>query len=200
MPVSKKPKKKTRSHKSSRKHNSFKPRLFYIIWVLLGLILVGYWFQSHLASRYSFEAIPPAAVEIAETPTYSPSRLRIPKIELDKPVAEAEIKNGIWQINNQAISHLVTSANPGQSGNIVLYGHNTKQWLGKLKQVNLDDLITLMDASGRIHQYQIFNKVTVKPSQIELVMPTSEEILTIYTCTGFADSLRLVIQAKPASP
>jgi len=40
------------------------------------------------------------------------------------------------------------------------------------------------------------NKITaVYPNQVQIIAPTKNETLTLYTCTGFYDEKRLIVRA-----
>lgn len=45
----------------------------------------------------------------------------------------------------------------------------------------------------------LFDTKEVLPESVEVVAPTTDETLTLYTCTGFADQKRLIVTAKRAS-
>lgn len=128
-----------------------------------------------------------------------PTSIDIPAISVDLPVTEAAIKNGEWQVSNTGASHLQTSANPGEGGNVVIYGHNLLRIFGKLASLKLGDKIYITNQNGEKTTYIAEEKKIVFPDEVESVLPTDHEQLTIYTCTGFADSQRLVFIAKPLS-
>ena len=46
------------------------------------------------------------------------------------------------------------------------------------------------------YEYEIKEIKEVLPSQTETIAPTKEETLTLYTCSGFSDSKRLIVIAK----
>jgi LPXTG-site transpeptidase (sortase) family protein len=126
-----------------------------------------------------------------------PVFIEIPERDIHVSVTESFISKGVWQISDQGASHLAFSATADQNNNIVIYGHNKKQIFGPLLAAKPDDQITLTTKDGQKHQYVVTSIFKVNPNQIEVVKPTNSEILTIYTCTGFADSERFVVQAKP---
>ena len=45
------------------------------------------------------------------------------------------------------------------------------------------------------YQYEVGEITEVSPNKTEVVAPTENEILTLYTCSGFSDSKRLIIVA-----
>ena len=132
----------------------------------------------------------------AETQSSNPISISISSIGLTLPVEESAIVDGVWQISYQGASHLDKSADPGEGGNIVIYGHNKNLLFGPIRWLKEGDLIEITDESGTLYSYRVVKTVITTPDDIEYVLPKSEEILTLYTCTGFLDSKRLIVVAK----
>ena len=128
----------------------------------------------------------------------APVKIDIPKVNLHLPVSETTVTDGTWEISPDGASHWDNSANPGEAGNIVIYGHNKTNLFGPIRWLSLGDEIILTDAQGNEHNYRITETVTVPPTQTEYILPKDEEILTLYTCTGLFDSQRYLVIAKPA--
>lgn len=137
------------------------------------------------------------AVQEIKVQKPKPTSISIPSLSIDLPVTDAAIKNGEWQVSSTGASHLETSANPGEGGNIVIYGHNLLKIFGKLGNLKLGDKIYVTNENGEQTTYIAEEKKVVFPDEVESVLPTETEQLTVYTCTGFADSQRLVFIAKP---
>ena len=127
----------------------------------------------------------------------SPVRLIIPSLRVYLPIVESEIVGTHWQISPTDVNHLVSSSNPGENNNIVIYGHNKWEILGKLKDLEIGAQIDIKTVNGQIHTYQIFDKKEVNQYAVAYIKPTNTEMLTIFTCSGWFDSKRLIIQAKP---
>lgn len=125
-----------------------------------------------------------------------PKRLLIPKVNIDIPIISTKIHGQIWEIPKNSAGHLNISAYPGESGRIIIYGHNTNSVLGPIRWLKNDDVIVIQGADQSATSYQIISTAEVKPDQLEVLAPTVEETLTLYTCTGLFDSKRFVIQAK----
>ncbi|MDZ4229403.1 MAG: sortase, partial [Patescibacteria group bacterium] len=120
----------------------------------------------------------------------------IPQINLHLPITEATVTDGSWEISPDGASHWDNSANPGETGNIVIYGHNKTNLFGPIRWLSLGEEVTITDADGNEHRYRITETATVSPNQIEYIQPKNEETLTLYTCTGLFDSQRYVVIAK----
>lgn len=162
--------------------------------ILAGILLLsifGIWRIREL--RLSFKGNLPKSVS-SESQI---SRIKIDKVKLDLAVEPAIINNGVWPIAENNASHWVSSANPGEGGNIVIYGHNKTKVFGPIRWLNLGDKIELTDKQGQVYEYKVSETVTVKPEEIKYVGPTNTETLTLYTCTGWWDSQRYIVSAKP---
>lgn len=185
--------KKVKKHKKPSKILNFYLPFFIII---LGLILIlsSIAIKAHNATKLSFfKSIPTAQISLGET---QPTRILIPSLKIDLSLSETVIENGVWEIYVNGASHLTTSAKPGDKGNIIIYAHNTNDRFGKITQLKNGDIISLVSLDGKKHTYKVIKTVTVNPDQIELLLPTKSETLTLYTCTGFFDSKRFVVVAK----
>lgn len=125
------------------------------------------------------------------------SRVKIDKVGLDLAVEPAVISDGTWEVSATGASHWSNSANPGQGGNIVIYGHNKNNLFGPIRWLNLGDKIEITDKNENKYEYIIKQIVTTNPDQVEYVLPTEEETLTLYTCTGFFDKDRYLVISRP---
>ena len=159
-----------------------------------GLILIFGVYRVYSLKLLSFGR--PTAGIVSTGP--APVKIDIPKVNLHLPVSETTVTDGTWEISPDGASHWDNSANPGEAGNIVIYGHNKTNLFGPIRWLSLGDEIILTDAQGNEHNYRITETVTVPPTQTEYILPKDEEILTLYTCTGLFDSQRYLVIAKPA--
>lgn len=162
------------------------------------LILIAGGYKIHQQSVLSFSTVP-TSIESQFLPSEIPAAIDIPKRGISLDVKPAVIHKGIWEISPDSASYLVKSSVPGKGGNIVIYAHNKKNLFGNLVTAEYGDVIYIRTSDGTIQQYQIRKKFFVSPDHIEVVEPTSYEVLTLFTCAGFADSQRLIIQAYPLS-
>ncbi len=128
--------------------------------------------------------------------TSQPIHIAIGK-RISLPVVEAGKIDGNWTISKTSANHVRQSAQPGQKGNSIIYGHNTNKIFGFLLDVKVGDSIKIRMTDGTLYQYKATETHYVWPTQTELLAPTKEEILTLYTCAGLLDSLRFVVRAVP---
>ena len=116
---------------------------------------------------------------------------------VDSSVETQIIQDNHWTISEKASSYLDQSARPGEQGNIILYGHNTRRIMGNIRALQGNEEIKLTTEDGVEHIYLVETIVEVDPSQTKYLEPTEEETLTLYTCSGFMDKQRFIVQAKP---
>lgn len=126
-----------------------------------------------------------------------PVRIVIPSSDIDISVTQSEIKDGYWETSENTASYGLGSAYPGQVGNSVIFAHARQGLFYNLKELEKSDLIYVL-TSKRWYGYKVSDIKTVFPDQVEVISPTKEERLTLYTCSGFADKKRLIVVAKPA--
>lgn len=133
-----------------------------------------------------------------ETPQ-APLRIVIPKLTLDLPVVEANVVGGYWELSDTSASHGVGSASPGEMGNTVVFAHARDGLFGPLRSITIGDMVYIM-TKDRWSRYRVTETKLVDEGQTEVIAPTSDETLTLYTCSGFLDSKRLIVIAKPSRP
>jgi len=125
-----------------------------------------------------------------------PVRIEIPDLKIDLPIEEGGIQDEVWSISEKGATHLNISENPGGKGNIVIYGHNKNKLFGPIRWIKNETIIKVFNADGVEYDYKVTERVEVKPTDLSYVLPKNEETLTLYTCSGFADSKRLIVVAK----
>lgn len=161
---------------------------------LMSLSGLHFYFQYQSLSLARSQVSLSALHQLSQAPY--PVQITVPS-KIQSAVETMPLIANKWAVSKDKTAYLQQSARPGETGNIILYGHNKASILGNLHQVRLNDVITLTTTDGSLHSYTVFNRVITSPTQVELLQPTSMEILTVYTCTGFLDSQRLVVQARP---
>jgi len=120
--------------------------------------------------------------------------IQIPKIAVDKVVVEGteveDLKKGP--------GHYRDTAFPGQLGNVVISGHRTTYGAPfyRLDELNKGDEILLKDASGTTYKYAVIEKKIVAPTDLSVVVPSTDARLTLTTCNPrFSARQRLIIVA-----
>jgi LPXTG-site transpeptidase (sortase) family protein len=124
-----------------------------------------------------------------------PTRISIPTIGVDLPVIPSKIVRGKWEETTIGVSYIAKSPIPGEIGNSILYGHNWPTLLGDLPLVKPGDKITIAYQNTKPRRFTVVFINIVSPDTTSVLLPTADRRITLYTCTGFLDSKRLVITA-----
>lgn len=174
----------------------FKLSRFLILLSLICFSWVGYlvWLRYTPTSlSFDFPFAPITQINPSDsTPKFS---LLMPELSLNLPVTSAEVSKNLWPVSNSSLIHVSSSPLPGDPGNSVIYGHNWPTLLGNLKYAQIGQIIDVKTPNGA-KKFTIDKVSVVSPDQTNLLNPTSIPTLTLYTCTGFLDSRRLVITAS----
>lgn len=165
--------------------------------LLLVSILVGFGVYFVLTANFKKFSISPLG-EIIATPTqipkFPPTRIRITKLNLDIAVKSATVSGNTWDMFDDAIAWLSTSAVPGQ-GNVIVYGHNRKNLFRDLYTLDIGDRIEI-EQQGAWLPYRVSESKEIKATDIASIL-SDENRLTIYTCEGSFDQKRRVLYATP---
>ena len=121
--------------------------------------------------------------------------LEIESIGIRYPVVE-----GCSSANlNKAIGHLSETGKIGEKGNCVLAGHNGSRYgefFTKLNQVTTGDVVTLLDAEGTLHTYELTETFVVGPYDNSIKTLGDIEELTLFTCAE-RGTKRFVVKCVP---
>jgi len=171
--------------------------------LLIGLGLIGmsmwagYWWRIGIAEAHDRQARLTAELEaVTRWDAPHPKRIFIQWF-VDTSIEDGIVNQEGWTILPDKAVYVTKSARPGYPGNIIVYGHNTRQVLGNIRALKGYEKIKLVLSDGSERWYQVFRMEQVKPGEIKYLAPTSTEILTLFTCAGLADSDRFVVQALP---
>jgi len=125
-------------------------------------------------------------------------RDEVKNLDLDLAVVPQKIIAKQWPVASDSANYLVGSGVPGERGNIVIYGHALNNIFGPILNIQNNDEIILETKDKKIYKYKVGEIKVVWPLNKEVIEPTNEEILTVYTCYGLFDTQRFVVVAKPA--
>lgn len=121
-------------------------------------------------------------------------RIQIPAIRVDAPVVQGD---GWEQLKKGVGQHLGTP-NPGDHGNIVLSAHNDAygEIFRSLDQLKEGDQILLF-TNQRVYTYVVKGLQVVQPTQVEVMAPTTNPVLTLISCYPYlVDNQRMVVSAE----
>ncbi|MEO8287964.1 MAG: class D sortase [Chloroflexota bacterium] len=126
-----------------------------------------------------------------------PNRLRIPAMFLDSPVHEVTVNMGQWEVSPMDIGHHEGTANPGETGNVVLAGHRdiNSALFRDLDRLQPGDEIFVSNSTGE-YRYIVRDSYVIAPDHIEVMDPTPDKRVTLITCTPIGiDTQRLIVVA-----
>jgi sortase A len=135
--------------------------------------------------------------------THPIARIRIPRLGYDEIVLEDATPRSLAF----GPARLLSSAELGEPGNLVVAGHRTS-WFKPLEAIASGDTVELSwfdENTRRLRQrrYIVQDIEVVQPEDVRLLMPTSDDALTLITCYPFNRSphspQRFVVRALPAS-
>lgn len=163
-------------------------------------------------AKQSNTQIPSLLMGIAPPET----RLIIPRINRNVPVinvsTESLIKKDWEKLETQmqealqfGVIHYPGTARPGQQGNVVITGHSSyfpwdpgrfKDVFAVLHELQEGDRM-LMYYNQQQYIYEVTTMKKVWPSELDVLKPSTENKLTLITCTPIGTNLkRLVVEAK----
>lgn len=194
----KRSKKQTVKKYASTRERDFVSSRFPTILIAIGLVLLGLWgLHRFLYNRsLSLSDALVASYKAQRSQVAYPVHISIGD-KINIPIVEETVVDGVLQVSPDKANHLLASAFPGENGNDIIYGHNLNTIFGYLVDARVGDPVAVITSDGVLHRYKISQIHIVDPSQTTLLAPTTSEVLTLYTCTGLLDSLRLVARAEP---
>ncbi|TSC93168.1 MAG: sortase family protein, LPXTG-site transpeptidase, partial [Candidatus Berkelbacteria bacterium Licking1014_85] len=147
----------------------------------------------------------------SNTPNLSNDQLFIPKINVRAPInwnVDTTDKN-LLNVLKTGLAHFNSTALPGESSNIFISGHSSYYWWDKgqykrifalLPELKINDTIYIKYKNTQ-YTYQVANVKVVPPTDVSVINPTAEPILSLMTCVpvGTAKS-RLIVIAKQIAP
>lgn len=174
---------------------------------LLSAHLAYYFYEHNPANNAQESDIVKIPIDKNAPPTITINNISVkaPVIYDQKTVNQAAFLKAL----HNGVVHYPDTALPGQTGNVVIFGHSSGQWwapgdykfvftlLDKLKS---QDLIYL-DYQGTRYIYRVYDSFVVKPTDLSVLNQGSKNILTLITCTPVGTSTnRLIIRAQQTVP
>lgn len=124
--------------------------------------------------------------------------IQIPKVGVDSVVVEGVDDKTL----KKGPGHYPDTAFPGEAGNVVISGHRTTYGAPfyRLDELSPGDEIILKDARGA-YTYKVTEKKIVAPTDLSVVVPSTDARLTLTTChPRFSAKQRLIIVAALQGP
>jgi sortase A len=129
------------------------------------------------------------------TPTAAPQhavRIVIPEIQVDAPIVQGDG----WEQLRQGVGQHLGSANPGQTGNLVLSAHNDifGEIFRNLDQLKPGDTFSVYTADEQLFTYVVTKTKIVAPTAVEVLAPTDYPAGTLISCYPYLiDNKRIVV-------
>ncbi len=130
-------------------------------------------------------------------PTQGPEQavqIQIPAISVDAPVVQGDN----WEQLKKGVGQHIGSANPGESGNMVLSAHDDVygEIFRHLDQLEQGDEIIVYTAQHS-YTYIVTSVQIVEPTDVEAMASTSDPVVTLISCYPYwVDTQRIVVQAS----
>lgn len=170
-----------------------------ILFLLLGILLLCFPYLTRFFTQVSVDEIPIRAdANFNSTPTVEkvPIQIIIPSLQIDLPISPSRLIKGYWEVSEHTASYGLGSAPPGNVGNTVIFAHAREGLFLPLKNITFGKDIYVL-SPDKWYQYRVDEIREVLPTDVYVVNKTEDNRLTLFTCTGFLDSKRLVVIAKP---
>lgn len=135
----------------------------------------------------------------------------IPKINVNAPIvfADSVAETAVLKALENGVVHYYGTANPGQPGNAVFFGHSSNDaWVpGNYKYVFvlLEKLVPgdtfEIHYSGKKYVYQVTSTKVVQPNDLSVLRQTNDKTATLITCTPPGTSWRrFIVSASQVQP
>lgn len=126
-----------------------------------------------------------------------PINIEILSQNLYLPVNNVSVTNGNWEDTKNSVGYVLESPIPGTEGNSIFYAHNRPNLFGKLKYLKKTDKVSVIFSNGTAKDFYVTRVFEVTKDQTHILTKTDNPTITLYTCSGFLDSKRLIVIAEP---
>lgn len=160
--------------------------------VLAGVCTYGVLNSKTLFKNFSQKTV------VTPTPTpkkeiIPPSAINIPSIGKNLPIKPATVRGNDWDLFDDAVAWLSTSATP-KNGNVILYAHDWKSLWADLYKLKVGDTILVQQGNDWI-EYSVTESRAVGLHDVQSIL-TDKDRLTLYTCEGNFDQKRRLVYAE----
>ncbi len=147
------------------------------------------------------DTLPGVTSPLSAVPDGAIATLSIPRLGIrDAAIYDRGIdERGNMQIaRGYSVTHFAFSAKLG-AGNSVLYGHDDIEGsiFARLQELQPGDEVHVSTPNAAARLYRVIDRKIVPPTAVEILNPTGDIRLTIFTCwPNFVDNQRVVITAR----
>ncbi len=144
------------------------------------------------------EHLRPMIQQLAAIPLPTPGpqqaiRIQIPAIDRDESIVQGDS----WEQLKKGVGQHIGTANPGETGNIVLSAHNDiyGEIFRNLDKLQKGDQI-IIHSNQRSYTYVVVGTEIVEPTRVDVMAPTNEPTATLISCYPYlVDNKRIVVRA-----
>lgn len=175
---------------------------------VLGLYAVLNW--GYLWKNIDYYLNPPSETPSTPISTDEPNKIWINSLNIEAPLVESVQNNekGFQDALALGVVHYPGTAQPGQVGNVYLFGHssdfpnkpgNYKNVFALLPKIKVGSEILVSDDKGQVFKYVAFATKVIKPTEVQYINPElkpGERMLTVQTSYPVGTALkRFIVQA-----
>lgn len=150
--------------------------------------------SADMPEPYAYMSAEDALIAIPTPGPKQATRIVIPSINVDATVVEGDG----WEELKKGAGHHVGSANPGENSNCVISAHNDVfgEIFKDIQHLESGDKVTVY-AGDMPYDYVVRAKRVVEPSEVSVMDPTPDPILTLITCHPYMiDTQRMIVIAE----
>lgn len=133
--------------------------------------------DQRLWSGQRIDAYRNAPVQLSEEPMTG--MLRIQRLGLEAPIYQGTSET----VLDRGLGWIEETAGIGSGGNVGIAGHRDS-FFRPLKEISVEDVIEVVGIDS-YDRYKVTQTSIVEPTDVEVLDPTSEPVLTLVTCYPF---------------
>lgn len=140
----------------------------------------------------------PARAEAISSPRQQDRLITVGHLSIPRLNVKVAIYKGVTDTQfDRGVGYWPGTAMPGTRGNVVIGGHRTAALrpFYNIEKMKIGDLISV-SRPGRSFTYKVSRVMIVRPTDVWIVQPTPNSILTLFTChPRGSTSKRYVVRA-----
>lgn len=173
------------------------------VFLVVGALITIVWIQlisPLIASADTITApLPPVVTEKVVFKSV-PARITLPDIGIDLPITPGiyDPYTKTWTLDEQHVfANTLTSdgtiSNDTSQAPLLLYGHNLDTVLGKTKNIQPGQILSITTADNERLDYVYIRDMTFEPNDTSILDYVGPEDVMVMTCTGAWDEKRRVM-------
>lgn len=126
-----------------------------------------------------------------------PVKIIVPSLSLEVNIEDGNYDqiNKSWNVSNNNAQFISISDTPNpNTGNTVIYAHNTKNLFGQTTKLDTGDKVYLLTEYSNLLEYEYVGFKLVNPSDVSVLENSSKPKLTLITCSGIFNEKRRIME------